>query len=394
MRFSAAAAALLATATFLAPGAAAADRQSEIEREKAALRQKIREADRAAAALAAEIAEADRRRAALEGRIDELSAELADAELRLAEAEAALGAAEVDVLVAQQSVNLTLTRLSEMQASFEGRVRDVYKSGRAAYVELLLGATSIKELVFRLSFVSKVFQEDGTRLQRLEKLRALLDQERVDAENRKVEAAIQREVIAADREHVAELRRQLVGNRSAVVSEIVKQRRLLQRVYSDKASYLAAMRRLEAESRSIAALLRKRQAGQVYRSTGRALAWPTTGEVTSVYGYRTHPIHGDRRFHAGIDIGAPAGQKVVAAEAGTVVYAGVRSGYGLTVIIDHGNALATLSAHLSSAFVNEGRSVARGATIGAVGCSGYCTGPHLHFETRINGEPRDPMQFF
>ena len=99
-------------------------------------------------------------------------------------------------------------------------------------------------------------------------------------------------------------------------------------------------------------------------------------------------------MHSGIDISAPYGQAVVAAESGTVVFAGSRGGYGLTVIIDHGGALATLYAHLSSVGVGTGSTVSRGQRIGSVGCSGYCTGPHLHFETRVNGEPVDPMRFF
>ena len=152
---------------------------------------------------------------------------------------------------------------------------------------------------------------------------------------------------------------------------------------------------LETESRGIAALLRSIQKGQVYQAgSGKKLAWPTTGSVSSYFGYRTHPIFGDRRLHAGIDISAPAGQSVIAAESGKVVLAGYKGGYGLVVVIDHGNALATLYAHLSAVNVATGGTVGRASRVGSVGCSGYCTGPHLHFETRINGEPRDPMQFF
>jgi murein DD-endopeptidase MepM/ murein hydrolase activator NlpD len=115
------------------------------------------------------------------------------------------------------------------------------------------------------------------------------------------------------------------------------------------------------------------------------------GPVTSGYGWREHPVLGGRRFHTGIDIGASTGTLIAAAGDGTVVYAGMKAGYGNTVIIDHGGGIATLYAHQSKIAVDSGVPVTRGQRVGAVGCTGYCTGPHLHFEVRVNGDPVDPM---
>ncbi|MPZ74184.1 MAG: peptidoglycan DD-metalloendopeptidase family protein, partial [Nitriliruptorales bacterium] len=128
--------------------------------------------------------------------------------------------------------------------------------------------------------------------------------------------------------------------------------------------------------------------------TGAALQWPANGPKTSGYGWRTHPIFGTSRFHAGIDIGAGYGAAIVAADSGVVVSADSRGGYGNTVVIDHGGGMATLYAHQSSMSVSAGQSVSRGQVIGAVGSTGYSTGPHLHFEVRVNGATRDPMNYF
>jgi murein DD-endopeptidase MepM/ murein hydrolase activator NlpD len=123
-----------------------------------------------------------------------------------------------------------------------------------------------------------------------------------------------------------------------------------------------------------------------------ALHRPARGPLTSGFGYRTHPITGVRRLHAGVDIGAPTGTPIVAAADGRVTFAGWRGGYGKTVLIDHGN-LVTLYAHQSAVGVRAGQTVRRGETIGRVGSTGQSTGPHLHFEVRVNGRPRDPLPY-
>jgi murein DD-endopeptidase MepM/ murein hydrolase activator NlpD len=115
--------------------------------------------------------------------------------------------------------------------------------------------------------------------------------------------------------------------------------------------------------------------------------------VTSGFGYRIHPIFGTRRLHTGVDIGAPYGATVSACDSGTVAFAGVMSGYGNVIAIDHGGGFATTYNHLSGFAVQPGQSVSRGQSMGYVGCTGYCTGPHLHFEVRINGNPVDPMPY-
>jgi murein DD-endopeptidase MepM/ murein hydrolase activator NlpD len=127
------------------------------------------------------------------------------------------------------------------------------------------------------------------------------------------------------------------------------------------------------------------------------MLWPADGPLTSRYGWRTHPIYGDQRFHAGIDIGAGYGTPVIAAESGTVVFAGEASGYGTLVLISHGTEngkdLATGYAHMSALLVTEGQRITRGQQVGRVGNEGNSTGPHLHFEVRLDGDPVDPLGY-
>ena len=125
------------------------------------------------------------------------------------------------------------------------------------------------------------------------------------------------------------------------------------------------------------------------------MAWPvpSSSRITSPYGYRTHPILRTRSFHSGVDIAAPTGTPIVAANDGTVIYSGTRGGYGKCIIIDHGGGTATLYAHCSQLLVSSGTTVSRGSTIAKVGSTGQSTGPHCHFEVRINGSTTEPMAY-
>jgi murein DD-endopeptidase MepM/ murein hydrolase activator NlpD len=161
----------------------------------------------------------------------------------------------------------------------------------------------------------------------------------------------------------------------------------------ERAGDLARYRALQAESARLAEVIRRAS-----RGTGRVgrggMLWPTKGPITSGFGWRIHPIYHYRRFHPGVDIGAPTGQSIYAALPGTVVTAQAMGTYGNIVVVDHGNGFATAYAHQSKILVRVGQRVARGQRLGLVGETGAATGPHLHFETRVNGDPVDPMRYY
>jgi len=130
--------------------------------------------------------------------------------------------------------------------------------------------------------------------------------------------------------------------------------------------------------------------------SGISLIWPTPGytTITSPYGYRIHPITGEFKFHAGVDIGAPGGAPILAAAGGTVTISTYSRSYGNYVEIDHGNGLRTRYAHMSLRLASAGDTVTQGQEIGLVGATGDATGNHLHFEVRVNGVTYDPMRYF
>ena len=153
---------------------------------------------------------------------------------------------------------------------------------------------------------------------------------------------------------------------------------------------------LNAEANALVAEILKLQGNDAY--IGGEFMWPAPGisRTTSEYGYRIHPIFKKKKLHTGLDIGCPTNTTVVASNAGTVIKAGWNNSYGYMVMIDHGGGIVTLYAHNSSLLVKTGDVVAKGQAVAKSGSTGNSTGPHLHFEVRVNGQyvnPRDYVSY-
>jgi murein DD-endopeptidase MepM/ murein hydrolase activator NlpD len=130
-----------------------------------------------------------------------------------------------------------------------------------------------------------------------------------------------------------------------------------------------------------------------FRANSAPNLWPVEGQITGSFGERTDPFNGEGAFHTGVDIGAAVGQPVMAPADGVVTFADFLGGYGRAVIMDHGHGISTRFGHLSNFAVASGQHVHRGDTIGYVGLSGRSTGPHLHYEVRINDTPVNPYKY-
>ena len=243
----------------------------------------------------------------------------------------------------------------------------------------------------RYEYYEAALDADSELLDDIETLRQGVEMRRTEVEQREAEISEAKLTLQADRAAVQAIH----DEEAAILAEkrrIIDSKRSLLAGIRDKASKWAAIE-AAAEQKKQAIIAAGSSAFGALPSGGGQLLWPAAGPVTSGYGYRTHPIFGDQRMHTGIDIGAPYGAPVVTSDGGSVLFAGVMSGYGNVIVVDHGGGLSTTYNHLSAFLVSSGQSVGRGSQIGSVGCSGYCTGPHLHFEVRVNGSPVDPMPY-
>lgn len=286
----------------------------------------------------------------------------------------------------QKAIQQTEKQLEEKEADLEERteflyqrLQDIYMEGHVSYLEVLLQSTSMSDFLTRLDLMQCIAEQDSRLVQELAAERDKIEQHKKELVNKKEEVAVLQETTRAKKTYLAARR----GDREAALGQLETERK----------AYLRAVQELESSSRRLTSIIQQMQSKnqKPRQGTGRFI-WPASGPITSNYGMRYHPILHQSRLHSGIDIGASSGSPIKAADDGTVIYTGWMGGYGQVVVIDHGGGYSTLYAHMSSIAVGKG-GVKQGQTIGRVGSTGWSTGPHLHFEVRVNGNPQNPLSY-
>ncbi len=377
------------------PAQASHSRYQQLQRDIDETREKIRDARRRESRLLNQIAVSDERRDRLEATISRFNHLLVYSLGKLENLEARLNVATARMQLQTQRLQLALADLEDRAAQVSARAAGIYMNSTETYTTVLLGQNDYRDFVAGVEYARRVFGRDLGLLEEIESKKNQISFERDSLERERAGLQRAQEAIRKEAKRMADLKSQQARARNAVQSEISYRERLLSQVRDEKDAYIQALNSMLAESQSIESMLRGAQSGQrVVAGAGRGyLVWPTSGQVTSPYGWRTHPVYGYRSFHTGIDIGAPQGQGVIAARGGEVLYTGYRGAYGLIAIVDHGNALATVYSHLSRVYVRPGQAVSARSLIAAVGSTGWSTGPHLHFEVRINGEHTNPTRY-
>ena len=336
--------------------------------------------------------------------IGSVSEQLRQIEEQLRQATAELGTIKEQRVAVENDITLNERQLAEAQKRLEGResvfykrVRDIYINGRLSYLDVVIGAKDFSDFANRLEVLKRIIDSDITLINEIKKERS-----EIEAHKQKLEA---------DRAKLVELEKAALAKQAEIEQKKAERNVVLQKAQNDRATAMQAIEELNASSAQVSAMLKERQAARAAAAAAAAqssggqgasdnwvqgtgqLGWPVSGEITSPYGYRVHPIWGTTIYHSGIDIGVDEGTPVHAADGGVVVWSGWMGGYGYAVVIDHGNGLSTLYGHNSELAVDEGQSVAKGQVISYAGSTGNSTGPHVHFEVRANGDPVDPMGY-
>jgi murein DD-endopeptidase MepM/ murein hydrolase activator NlpD len=338
-----------------------------------------------------------------------LTAQISDVTKEIRELEARVGDVSQKLSILEHDLALHQRRLDRLNALFRLeterlkylreqyalvvhqlnlRMVDIYQTDDPTVVEVILESESFQAALDRIHYLSAIAQQDKRLAAKVGEAR---DQMRIARERtKKVRAHVQEEtrVIAVRTAQQRDARDQLLASQSGLSKSRRSKRSQLAETRELKAVLIAEANALAAEDSGIRGQLAAAQSGT--RDTvpsAQGLIWPTSGPVTSPFGYRWG------RLHAGIDIGAPHGQAIYASASGTVVLAAWTGGYGNYTCIDHGGGLATCYGHQSGYAVSLGSSVSQGQVIGYVGNTGHSFGAHLHFEVRINGAPVDPLGY-
>ncbi len=287
----------------------------------------------------------------------------------------------------------THRRVARMRAAAGRAAADIYRRAGTTAPPVLASFAdrrTRRDQALRQVYLEHVGDRTTDRLDALRVARAdALDAER-SLRARRVAVARAAAVAQREQTQVAAVREQHARFVDKALAEEARVQAVLTSARDRRAEFERAAAANNAASGTIEGILRARPSD---RSTAAVFRFPADGPISSPFGQRMHPIFHEVRMHTGIDIGAGYGSPVRAAAAGTVVVAGYISGYGTAIVVDHGGGLATLYGHLSRLGVHVGSRVTGGQTIGAVGNTGNSTGPHLHFEVRVNGTPVDPMKY-
>jgi murein DD-endopeptidase MepM/ murein hydrolase activator NlpD len=328
-------------------------------------------------------------------RIESLQGEIRATQTRLERAQESLDRQKAELLEVRDQLEEARDRLERLRSELAtarevlaARLVEIYKADTPDALTVVLEADGFGDLLERAEFLDRISDQDR---EITGEVRGLRDRAREQAielaalEERERRIAIQ---LLRQRDVIAAAESQLVASRDELASARVDKRGALAQVRDTRSSLEGDLRALEAEQERVQAALVARQAsaGPIRQGSG-ALVWPVSGPVVSPFGMRWG------RLHAGVDIAVPAGTPIRAADAGRVVLMGWVGGYGNYTCIQHTGSLSTCYAHQSSFSISNGASVSQGQVIGSVGCTGHCFGDHLHFETRVNGSPVDPMGY-
>jgi len=370
----------------------------------------------------------DDQQSAAQKQLDETTQEKSQAEIDMQAVDDDLNTATDDLLQVMDQLDETSSTLSDMEQQLQQaqdkrdeqygllkqRLTFMYKNGTIGYWDIIFEAKSFPDFINRVEYINRIAKNDETLLTKL-----------TDTENQITETVNE---IDAQKLTFEQLAAEQEQKQSQLQDTLARKQDLFNRLDSDEASYQDKLAMLSKSEDQVVSLIKQKEqeeAAAAAKAAAEAAAaklaqeqaasrggfaasssvntspysgrmlWPVPGHymLSDTFRARFNPVNGKREFHTGIDIPAPTGSSILAAESGTVITAGWINGYGYAVIIDHGNGITTLYGHNSRLIVKAGQHVSRGDVIARAGSTGNATGPHCHFEVRINGTPVNPAPY-
>ena len=314
--------------------------------------------------------------------VEKLDSRIETAEKELAEQESKIAELKESISQLETELNTITEKYDKQVELFKQRMVAIYIAGDTQYLDVLLNSSSLSDFISSYYIISQLTQIDEELINNLETKKKTMDLSMQKLENEKKELA----TIVENQTRTTRTLQNTKKMRENFIAKLSDEEKNLQEKIDE------INQQYDIVNQQILALA---QQGIDTAYIGGELEWPVPGytRITSKFAMRVHPITGQYKLHTGVDIGAPTGANFVAANDGIVVKAELNAAYGNMVIIEHGGGISTLYAHGSAILVEVGQSVKRGDSILKVGSTGYSTGPHAHFEVRINGIATDPLPY-
>lgn len=326
----------------------------------------------------------------------ELDGQLMSLQDKLSQLEVLIAEKEQEVAQIEQELRAAEEDEANQYASMKQRIKFMYESGEQTYLTMIFEAENISEMLNKAEYIEEISNYDRDMLakyqdtkaaimllqEQLEEEQAALSKAQEEAEQKEGEMT---ELIDQKQEQIADYESD-ISNKEAAIKEYEAE------IAAQNATIAALEAKIEqAERESVSG----NETTQTPVYSGGGFCWPAPSytRISDDYGYRIHPTLGVEQFHNGVDMAAPTGSPILAAQSGTVIAASYSSTMGNYIMINHGGGLYTIYMHASALYVSAGQSVSKGQKIGAVGSTGRSTGPHLHFSVRQNGNYVNPWNF-
>jgi murein DD-endopeptidase MepM/ murein hydrolase activator NlpD len=370
--------------------------QGKLQQKIDATRAKIGKKKGTERVLTSDIAAYTRKIRRLQGRIGSLQQRQQTLQLDLDRKKAVLVQTQAKLRDERARLARLRARLVVTRRALSRRLVEMYKAERPDVLTVVLNSDGFADLLSRGEFIARIADQDRriVTIVRDAQRDAKATEKRLDKLERKQQAITV--AVLARRNEVAMVKQELIGTRVGYEQTQAGKARALSKVRVDRSELEGHLKSLEAEQAKVRARLAQTagggNAGPIKRGSGR-LIWPVNGPISSGFGGRSSPGGIGSTNHQGVDIPVPIGTPIRAADSGRVAIAGGMGGYGNYTCIQHGASLSTCYAHQSSIGVSVGGNVSQGQVIGRSGNTGNSTGPHLHFEVRVNGSPVDPMGY-
>ncbi|CAH2214965.1 murein hydrolase activator EnvC family protein [Tepidibacter aestuarii] len=313
----------------------------------------------------------------IDNNIEELGYQIHNTQQKINKAQADLTSAQSKIKSTTEAIGKLENEIETKEGLLGERINVMYKTSDVSYIQVILSSKDMNELLSNLDMIKKIVNGDKELLTELSDQKKEIEVKRTELKNK------EKEIIS--------LKNSIEVEKSRLVASQNKQTALKRDLQKDAKKLEANIDALNRYAKALESQILKKQSKGSY--VGGAMGWPAPGytRITSYFGYRIHPTLKTKKLHTGLDIGAPMGANIVAANDGKVMFAGWQGGYGNTVMIDHGGGIVTLYGHNSKLSVKTGQTVKRGQTIAKAGSTGRSTGPHCHFEVRKNGKYVDPL---